>query len=89
MSDHPRGLTADEILAKADKLQSKLGGRFRDRMVVSLYDEADRIASRAVRRSGDGEWDLDQRIDRIVTSRIFGLPIMFLILSCVIWITKA
>jgi len=87
VSDHAPGLSAGEILSKAEELQRQLGGRFRDRMVVSLYDEADRIASRAIRRTGNTKWDLDQRIDRIVTSRIFGLPIMFLLLSCVIWVT--
>ncbi|MCP5111111.1 MAG: ferrous iron transporter B, partial [bacterium] len=56
-------------------------------MVQSLYEESERIASRAVRRSGESGWDLDQRIDRLVTSPVFGLPLMLLILSVVFWLT--
>jgi ferrous iron transport protein B len=33
------------------------------------------------------KWDLDQRIDRLVTSPIFGLPIMLLILAAIFWLT--
>ena len=33
------------------------------------------------------KWDLDQRIDRLVTSPILGLPIMLLLLGAVFWVT--
>ena len=52
-----------------------------------MYSEAQRIVERAVQIGEKSKWDLDQRIDRLVTSPIFGLPIMLLILAAVFWIT--
>ncbi len=78
---------AAEILAKADQLRGTLGSGFRDEIVKSLYNEAETIARRAVHAEGDHKYDFDQRIDRIVTSPIFGLPIMLLMLAVIIWVT--
>lgn len=79
--------TAYDLLASAEALRSTLGENFRDEIVNSLYREAEAIARRAVRQKGDRRYDLDQRIDRIVTSPIFGLPIMLLLLAAVFWMT--
>ena len=78
---------SDAILKKAELLRARLGTGFRDEVVQSLYGEAERIARRAVRRQGNRRWDLDQRIDRIVTSPVFGLPIMLVLLASVFWLT--
>ena len=75
------------ILLRADQLRRELGEDFRDRMVSSLYADAQRIAGRAAHVTGKRTWDLDQRVDRIVTSPIFGLPIMLAILAVIFWIT--
>ena len=66
---------------------AKLGGSFRDEMVASLYEKAGEIAVRSVHEHGSGKWDFDQRIDRIVTSRWLGLPVMLLLLGAVFWVT--
>ncbi|MBN2147553.1 MAG: ferrous iron transporter B [Anaerolineales bacterium] len=79
--------TAYELLASAEALRPTLGDNFRDEVVNSLYAEAESIARRAVHQKGDRRYDLDQRIDRIVTSPIFGLPIMLLLLAIVFWMT--
>ncbi len=75
------------ILARSDSLRRAIGDRFRDRMVAALYDNASRIARRSVRTGAATKWDLDQRIDRLVTSRWLGLPIMTALLGMVFWIT--
>jgi ferrous iron transport protein B len=75
------------VLARADELRSALSSDFRDRMVESLYAEADRIANRAVKSGQERKWDLDQRIDRLVTSPIFGIPLMMLLIGATFWIT--
>ncbi len=55
-----------------------------------IYTEAARIADRAVTRSGEQpRFDLDRTIDRLVTSRVFGFPLMLLMLTAVFWITIA
>ncbi|MCS7309507.1 MAG: ferrous iron transport protein B [Armatimonadetes bacterium] len=78
---------AVSILSLAQRLQRQLEGTFRDRMVESLYAEAEAIAQKVVRRKGERRWDWDQRLDRILTSRVWGLPIMGLLLMGVFWTT--
>ncbi len=89
MTPPPGEQKAAEVLAKADALRQGLGEGFRDQLVASLYQESQRIARRSVRRSGTGGWSWDQRIDRIVTSPILGLPLMLVLLSVVFWLTIA
>ncbi|MBX9601918.1 MAG: hypothetical protein K2X35_12970 [Bryobacteraceae bacterium] len=76
-----------EVIVKADMLRDGLAPDFRDQMVENLYLEADRISSRAVKQAGDAKWDLDQRVDRLVTSPLFGLPLMVLLMTAVFWLT--
>ena len=81
--------TAGAALARAAELRQSLGVSFRDEAVRSIYGEAARVAARAVRSAGGRDADFDQRIDRLVTSPIFGLPIMGLLLATVFWLTIA
>ncbi|HYH00881.1 MAG TPA: nucleoside recognition domain-containing protein [Terriglobales bacterium] len=78
---------AQTALSRADELRTHLPSNFRDGLVETLYGEADRIASRAVKAGEKRDWDLDQRIDRLVTSPVFGLPLMLLLMAAVFWIT--
>lgn len=78
---------ASHILSHAEVLQRQLEGSFRDRMVESLYAEAEAIAKKVIHRKGERRWDWDQRLDSILTSRVWGLPIMGLLLMGVFWVT--
>ena len=79
---------AEQVLAAAESLRRGLSTNFRDEMVKALYAEAEKVVRRAVRMPGDRRpWDWDQRIDRIVTSPVFGFPIMAVLLAVVFWIT--
>ena len=80
-------MESNEILSKAEQLRATLSTSFRDEIVKSMYAEAEKISKRAVKVSTDRKYDLDQRIDRLVTSPIFGLPIMLILLAFIIWIT--
>ncbi len=80
-------LQPNDVLARAEALRHSLSAGFRDETVKSIYNEAERIAQRAVHTGDERRWDLDQRIDRLVTSPIFGLPIMLLLLAVVFWLT--
>lgn len=80
-------LTPNDILAKAETLRGGLSTGFRDEIVKSLYSEAENIAKRAVKTATDKKYDLDQRIDRVVTSPFTGLPIMLVLLAILIWLT--
>ncbi|GAB1349000.1 nucleoside recognition domain-containing protein [Ignavibacteriales bacterium] len=77
-----------EILETARNLRIERGESFHDSLVESIYSEAASIAGGAV-KFGDSKkaFRLDNTIDRLVTSRIFGFPLMLLMLAIVFWIT--
>lgn len=80
-------VTPADIVREAAALRRSLEGGFREEVVTSLYREVERITSRAVRDSGSGPLELDQRIDRVVTSRWLGLPLMLIVLAVIFWLT--
>jgi ferrous iron transport protein B len=79
----------DAVIGRAEQLRRGLTTTFRDEAVGSLYAEAERVANRAVRSVGERGRDWDQRIDRLLTSPVFGLPLMLAILAVVFWLTIA
>ena len=80
-------LDPNDVLAKAEALRGSLSSGFRDEIVKSLYSEAETIAKRAVKTAKEKRYDLDQKIDRLVTSPLTGLPIMLILLAFIIWLT--
>ena len=87
MSDQTQS-TLGSVLASAQDLRWDLGPEFGDRLIEAVYTEAARIADRSVtRRDEPPRFDLDRTIDRLVTSRATGFPIMILLLTIVFWIT--
>ncbi|MGE3188069.1 MAG: nucleoside recognition domain-containing protein [Vicinamibacterales bacterium] len=85
----PGAAPADAVIDRAAALRGALSASFRDEAVRSIYDEAARVAHRAVSAGTRRTADIDQRIDRIVTSPVFGLPLMALMLAVVFWVTVA
>jgi ferrous iron transport protein B len=54
----------------------------------TTYAEAARIADRATTRPGEKQrFDLDRAIDRVVTHRFWGFPVMLLLFTLVFWLT--
>lgn len=80
----------EKILSSANAARWELGVNFHDTVIESIYEDATRIARKTVSQQGDGTArGLDLKIDQIVTSRLLGFPIMFLVLAVVFWITVA
>ncbi len=80
--------TPEDVLALARSLRWEIGGDFHQTLMETIYTDAARIADRAVTRSGEKQrFDLDRTIDRLVTSRRWGIPIMILMFTLVFWIT--
>ncbi len=78
----------NDILALANNIRWDLGVDFHDTIVESIYEDASKIARKTVQQEGERPvYSLDLKIDRIVTSRWLGFPIMFLLLALVFWIT--
>jgi ferrous iron transport protein B len=81
-------VTAEEILQTAEALRWEVGGNFHEGLMDALYTDAARIADRAVTRPDKPpRFDLDRTIDRLVTSRRWGFPIMLLLLAVIFWLT--
>jgi len=82
-----RTVSPADIIREAGALRRSLAAGFREEVVTSLYGEVERVARRAVRDEGSRPLELDQKIDRIVTSRLLGLPLMMVILAVFFWLT--
>jgi ferrous iron transport protein B len=83
----PAAIAPADIVKEAAALRRSLEIGFREEVVTSLYAEVERITRRAVHGTVCQTLELDQRIDRIVTSRAFGLPLMLMMLAAVFWLT--
>ena len=71
-----------------EKLRWDLGSTFHEGVVEAIYADAVRIADRAVNQDKKSSYfDMDGAIDRVVTSRLFGFPLMMLMLTVVFWLT--
>lgn len=78
----------EDILVRATEFRKEIGDNFYDTLMESIYAEAQSIANRSVRRRDNAPtYTLDRTLDRIVTSKIFGFPIMVALLAVVFWIT--
>ena len=78
----------ERVLASARRMRWKLPPDFHDAITERLYAAAGRIAERVrlrgLKRTG---FDVDRAVDRLLTSRWFGFPMMLAILAAVFWIT--
>ncbi|MEE9562005.1 MAG: ferrous iron transport protein B [Thermoanaerobaculia bacterium] len=78
------------IFAVASQLRWQVGKDFHQQLMEVIYTEAAHLADRATTRTGEKpRFDWDRTIDRLVTSRTFGFPLMLLMLTVVFWITIA
>ncbi len=78
----------DSILSTASALRWEVGENLHETLLESIYRDASRIAAKVVTREDEKpRWDWDRTLDRLLTSRITGFPIMLLILAVVFWIT--
>ena len=61
--------------------------QYRDEIVSELYKNAEKIAQSVIIKREQQQKDFDRKLDDILTSKIFGYPIMLLMLGAVLWIT--
>jgi len=81
---------SEEILDNAQSLRWEIGADFHEKLTESIYTDAAQIADRATTRpDGKPRFDLDRTIDKLVTSRIWGFPLMLVLLTIVFWLTIA
>lgn len=78
----------EDIISLANAKRWEMGLNMEDTIIESIYADAGKIAAKTV--SVDGArpaFSLDRKIDKVVTSRLWGFPLMFLMLAIVFWIT--
>ena len=78
----------EQVLKTAQRLRSQVGADFHQKLVEAIYTDATRIADRAVTRPEKRpRFDMDRTIDKVVTSRWLGFPLMILLFTVVFWLT--
>mgnify|MGYP001473724881 FL=1 len=77
-----------KVLAQAQRLRWELPGDFQDKMTERTFHAAEQItATSQVRGLKKTSVDIDWALDRLLTNRWVGFPVMLLILAAVFWTT--
>ena len=77
-----------ELLKLAKEVHLIIGENFHDQLTEAIYAEAHRICEEVVHQAyASGRLPFDVKLDRILTSRRWGFPIMLLLLGGVFWLT--
>lgn len=77
-----------ELLETAEDLHMQIRENIHENLVEEIYRNAAQIADQVViHPTEDSEVGFDQKLDKIVTNRITGIPIMVILLILVFWIT--
>ena len=84
--------TENDILHDLNTIKSKLPDIFdkskiRSHLSKTTYDYAKSISDQVVTITNSKAFDRDEKIDRVVSSKIFGIPLMLLLLCGVLWLT--
>jgi len=84
----PLAAAVDDLLRTAHRLRQDVRGDLHEHLVEAIYAEAGRIADRAVTRPGEqARPTFDRTLDRLVTSRVWGFPVMLALFTLMFWIT--
>lgn len=80
--------TIPEVLQRAEVLRWEIGEDLHDHITEAIFAEAKEIAEEVV-EFGKQERNMGQdiKIDRILTGKVWGFPIMLLMLAAVLWLT--
>jgi ferrous iron transport protein B len=80
--------TIEDIIKLSHDLRIEIGDDFHDHLAEGIYADASEIAKDSVSTTNQNKsFRFDRKLDKIVTSKIWGFPIMFFILAIVLWLT--
>lgn len=79
--------TLAQICTQAEKLRLQAGTKLGDAIVADIYANAETIARKVVVKPDNTRTSWETKLDDILTSRIFGYPIMLSLLGMIFWIT--
>ncbi|QJW44853.1 ferrous iron transporter B [bacterium BFN5] len=78
--------TLAEVCMEAESIRLQNQNTLGDKIVADIYSNAEAIAQQVVTKPSAAK-SLDSRVDDVLTSRIFGYPIMLALLGVIFWIT--
>ena len=84
--------TENNVIDDLNNIKAKLPDVFdkskiRSHFTKTTYDYAKSISDEVVTIADKNTMDRDEKIDKIVSSKIFGIPLMLLLLCAILWIT--
>lgn len=78
----------EAILSAANNLRWEVGENLHDKLIESIYSNASRISGKTASVPGKKtRFSWERNLDRLLTSKYLGFPVMFLILGIVFWLT--
>ena len=85
LTDDKNGI---EFLSEIEKIVSKVDEQFHDKLTEDLFASASNISKQVIIRDGKREKrSLEDKLDGVLTSKLWGFPVMFGILMLVFWLT--
>lgn len=86
--NHKNQTNRETIIATANNLRWEVGDNLHDTLMESIYENAT-VISRKIVIYPDKKpaFSFDRSLDKILTSKYLGFPIMFILLGFIFWIT--
>ncbi|HEM61268.1 MAG TPA: ferrous iron transport protein B, partial [Chloroflexi bacterium] len=84
----PDSEQVQSFLKRIEKIRYSIGSDFQDHLMEAIYGDAAEIAGRTASLKGERpRFDVWRSVDQLVTSRLWGFPLMLLMLTGVFWLT--
>lgn len=88
MNNYLTSETIESINKLKEKIPKELNKQdIRDEFTKINYDYAQKLSKQAIPINKINSIDKEEKIDKVLTSKVFGLPIMLLLLGMILWIT--
>lgn len=88
LSPHINAENLEPVLKSVQAMRQEAGTQFQGQLMEAIYTKAGKLARDSVQIDGNRpSFRIDRAIDNLVTHRIWGFPIMFLLLGLVLWLT--
>lgn len=81
-----RNAQIESLLSKSNSFKAEIGQDIHDRYVENLYVKAAEITAETVKKNPI-RYLKDEKIDKILTSKLWGFPTMVGLFTVVIWLT--
>ena len=83
-----KNLHNSDILKVADNLRWEIGDNLHDSLMEAIYEEASNISNNTIALKNEKpRFNWDQKLDRLLTNKWTGFPLMLVMLTLVFWIT--